>query len=116
MKKNIIIIFLMLMFLTLIFPLTINSAQINPEKYKSSGPSAQDVKEMYSFGGRVAGVVQVVGTIVSVGVLIIIGIRYVMSSADEKAELRERLIPYFIGAVLLFGASNIVNIAYKMFK
>ena len=48
--------------------------------------------------------------------MIIIGIKYVMASADEKAEYRERMRPYFIGAVLLFGASNIVKLAYNMFS
>lgn len=70
---------------------------------------------MYKFGGSVAGIIQIVGTIVSAGAMIIIGIRYVVASADEKAEYKERMFPYFIGAVLLFGASNIVNILYKMF-
>ena len=56
-----------------------------------------------------------VGTIVSVSTMTIIGIKYVIASSDEKAEYRERMIPYFIGAVLLFGASNIVNIIFKMF-
>ena len=46
----------------------------------------------------------------------IIGIRYVMASADEKAEYRERMLPYFIGAVLLFGASNVVNIIFEIFN
>ena len=115
MKKTKFIVLILMMTLMVIFPLTINAAQIDPGDYKSSGPSTADVKDMYSFGGSVAGVIQVVGTIVSVGAMMIIGIRYMVASADEKAEYRERMIPYFIGAVLLFGASNIVNIVYKIF-
>ena len=113
MKKTKLLFVMLVAVLVLIFPLTINASdgsKINPEKYNSSGPSDSDVAEMYKFGGSVAGVIQVVGTAVSVGAMLIIGIRYVMASADEKAEYRDRMIPYFIGAVLLFGAVNIIKI------
>ncbi len=146
MKKTKYIVITLLMIIMIIFPLTVNasaaksaiegaasgaisggssskgafskgtSSQINPNDYESSGPNSTDVKDMYRFGGSIAGVIQIVGTIVSAGAMIIIGIKYVMASADEKAEYRERMIPYFIGAVLLFGASNIVKLAYNMFS
>lgn len=89
--------------------------RIDPDNYEPNSLQEEDVEGLESFGGRIAGVVQVIGTIVSVGTIMIIGIRYVLASADEKAEYRDRMIPYFIGAVLLFGASNIVNIIYKIF-
>lgn len=116
MKKTNFIVFILTIIMIVIIPLTINASTINPEDFNTDGPSKEDVKEMYKFGGSVAGVIQVLGTIVSVGAMMIIGIRYVVASADEKAEYRERMLPYFIGAVLLFGASNIVNVMYKIFK
>lgn len=115
MKLSLLILILTLI-IGLIIPLAAEATQINPENYKSSGPTSQDVKDMYKFGGSVAGVVQIVGTIVSVGTMAVIGIRYMVASVDEKAEYKERMFPYLIGATLLFGASNIVNILYKMFK
>ena len=114
--KRIIKILMLLIILTIIFPLTINAFQINPDSYESSGPSTSDVKDMYKFGGSVAGVIQIVGTIVSVGAMMILGVRYMLGSADEKAEYKERMLPYFIGAVLLFGASNIVKIVFNIFN
>lgn len=119
MKKNKIVVTLLIILLLVIFPLTINAeyeSQIPTDKYKSDGPSTNDVEDMYKFGGSIAGIIQIVGTAVSAGAMIIIGIRYVVASADEKAEYKERMFPYFIGAVLLFGASNIVKLAYSMFS
>ncbi len=115
MKKSVFIIFAIIMFFIIIFPITVKAVQIDPNDYKPGGLNQSDTKEINKYGGRVAGIIQVVGTIVSVGAMMIIGIRYVLGSADEKAEYRERIIPYFIGAILLFGASNVVNIIYKMF-
>lgn len=117
MKKTKIIILTTLAVIMIIIPLKVSAAQIDPEDgFKPTGPTTADVRDMYKFGGSVAGVIQIVGTAVSAGAMIIIGIKYVVASADEKAEYKERMIPYFIGAVLLFGASNIVKIAYSMFS
>lgn len=76
----------------------------------TSGEGANDVKDK---AGEIVGLIQVVGTIVSVGMLTILGIKYVLGSADQKAEYRKSMIPYFIGAVLTFGFSNITQIIYK---
>ena len=117
MKKTKAIISILVAFLVLIFPLTINAedgTKIRVNDYQTNGPTQAEVADMYNFGGKVAGIVQIVGTAVSVGALIIIGIRYVISSAEEKAEYKERMIPFVIGAALLFGASNIIKIIYNL--
>ena len=64
-------------------------------------------------GGTILGVVQIVGTIAAVVILVIIGIKYMMGSAQEKAEYKKTMIPYIIGAVLIFAASNIAQIVYN---
>ncbi len=56
-------------------------------------------------GNTVVGVIKVVGIFVSVGALMVIGIKYMMGSAEEKAEYKKVMIPYIIGAVLVFAAS-----------
>ena len=115
MKKTKFIVLMLILMLLIIFPHTVNARQISPNVYEPNEINEEDVKQMYKFGGKIAGVLQIVGNIVSVGAMMIIGIRYVISSAEEKAELKERLFPFFIGAVLLFGASNIVNIIFALF-
>ena len=64
-------------------------------------------------GGKILGIVQVVGVSVSVISLIIIGIIYMTSSPDKKSELKQRLILFTIGAIILFAASNIMSIVAK---
>ena len=93
----------------------VNAEILEPSVYEPDELQEAEVDEFETFGAIVGSVVQIVGTIVSVGAIIIIGIRCVIASADEKAEYRERMVPYLIGAVLLFGASNIVSIIYEMF-
>ena len=52
-----------------------------------------------------------VGMIISVIVGIALGIIYMMASAVDKAKVKETLIPYFIGSLVIFGAFGIWKIA-----
>ena len=36
-----------------------------------------------------------------------------MGSASEKAEYKKTMIPYIVGAVLIFAASTLANMAYQ---
>lgn len=58
----------------------------------------------------VLGALRYIGIFAAVAILMILGIKYMMGSAEEKAEYKKTLIPYVIGAVLLFTASFIVGI------
>lgn len=66
-----------------------------------------------SAGGIILGVVQVVGTSIAVIMLVIIAIRYFTAAPEAKADIKSQLIPYVIGAILLFAASNLVSIVAK---
>ena len=60
-----------------------------------------------SFANKILGFVQWAGYAIAVGMLIYVGIKYVMASANEKADLKNSLIKYVIGAVLVAGAATI---------
>ena len=65
-----------------------------------------------NIGGKIVGAIRAIGTIISVGVLMVLGIKYMMGSSEEKASYKKTMIPYLIGAVLLFAASNIAQMVY----
>ena len=75
-------------------------------------PDTNNTKSIKNVGNKITGVIKVVGTIVSVGMIIVLGIKYMMGSAEERAEYKKTLFPYFIGAVLIFGASRIAVVIY----
>lgn len=54
------------------------------------------------------------GIVLSVVMLIIIGIKYMLGSIEEKATYKKTLLPYLIGAVLLFTGSLIPEIIYQV--
>jgi len=51
-----------------------------------------------------------VGMIVSVLIPAILGIKYMIGSIEEKAEYKKDMIPYLVGACLLFGVCTFVKI------
>ncbi len=65
---------------------------------------------LLSIGGKVLYVVQMIGYSVSVITLIVIGIQYVTKSPDGKAQIKDRLVMYTIGAAILFGATTFISI------
>lgn len=64
--------------------------------------------------GKILGRLQVIGSVISVVALCVIGIRYMLSSLEEKAEMKGVIIYYVIGAVLIFATSNILSIVYNV--
>ena len=63
-------------------------------------------------GKKVMGIVNTVGVVVAVVILMVLGIKYMMGSAEEKAEYKKTLMPYVIGAALVFAASTIAGVLY----
>ena len=56
------------------------------------------------------------GIIVAVVAGAILGVQFMVASADGKAELKERLVPYVVGCVVIFGAFGIWKIFVTMGK
>ncbi len=83
---------------------------ITPDKLK---PSYQGTGDIQTVGQKIMGIINTVGVVIAVVILMILGIKYMMGSAEEKAEYKKTMIPYIIGAVLIFGATTIANAVYN---
>ena len=78
--------------------------------------SVSGASKIQTLGGKALSVIQIVGSVVAVLVLVVLGIKYMMGSTEEKAEYKKTLIPYIVGAVLIFAASNIASMVYNAAK
>ena len=63
---------------------------------------------------KVLGIIQTVGIVISVIMLMVIGMKYILSSVEERADYKQTLMPYLIGAVLVFTGTTIPQIIYKI--
>lgn len=82
--------------------------------FQKAEESNVDTGDMTTVAGNIVNIITWVGIIVAIIVLLVLGIKYMMGSAAEKAEYKKTMIPYLVGAVLIFGASAIVQAVVKM--
>ena len=78
------------------------------------GGSGGSSQKLENITGTILGIIQVMGTVISVVMLIVIGIKYMLGSLEERAEYKETLKPYIIGAFLLFSGTTIPQIIYQI--
>ena len=76
--------------------------------------SHADTDGLQGVGANIVNIITTVGIIVAVVVLLVLGIKYMMGSAAEKAEYKKTMIPYLVGAVLIFGAAAIAKAIIAM--
>ena len=115
MKKEVKVILTVLLAAMLVFAVAMPVfAEFKPDDtingVTSNASNNTDVAEM---GGKIVGIIQTVGTVIAVVMLLVIGIKYMIGSAEEKAKYKETLLPYVIGAVLIFAASTLVGVIYN---
>lgn len=79
----------------------------------SIDPQKDNADDITNVGNKIMGILQVVGILTAVIILMVLGIKYMMGSAEEKAEYKKTMIPYIVGAILIFAASTIANAIYK---
>ncbi len=82
---------------------------------KMTGSADVKTQGIQDFGNKIVTILTSVGIVLSVIVLIVLGIKYMMGSAEEKAEYKKTLMPYIIGAALIFAASTIATVVYNFF-
>lgn len=116
MNKKVIKIIVSIILFIIAISTTINvKAVMDPDdigKYyiKDELTGGEDLK---NFAGKALGIIQTVGIVLSVIILSIVGIKYMLGSASERAEYKRVLLPYVIGAIILFSVTTIANIVYQ---
>lgn len=87
--------------------------EVNPTEYEDVGAKLT-ANRLTKIGGWVFNAVAIVAGGIAVIGITILGIRYMLSSADGKADIKKKLIPFLIGAALVFGVSFVMNIIFNM--
>ena len=59
-------------------------------------------------------IIRTIGTVISVVALIIIGIKYMLGSVEERADYKKSLVPYVVGAFLVFTGTLLPDLIYQL--
>ena len=85
------------------------SSPVTPELPDSvTGGDASET--ITNTAGSIWSTVIILFQILAIAAIIIAGIRYMFASADSKADIKKQLVPLVVGAVLVFGATTIIQV------
>lgn len=129
MKNKLSFIFIIAIVCVMVFPYIVSATEIvvtqeitkvstdlglgDLNNYKGDGENAT------KFISKVEGIlsiIQMVGVILSVTILVMIGIKYMLGSVEEKADYKKSMIPYLIGALMVFSVTTLPQLIYKFIQ
>ena len=111
MKTKALISVLLLIILSFTFVNISNAIQkeINPATYKPS-LTTDDYKTATEKTVPIVNAITTVGMVVSVVMAVVLGIKYMLGSAEQKADYKNTMMPVIIGVILIFFASVVVRV------
>lgn len=86
------------------------------EKGEADADNKISEESMKNLSNTIYNILLVVGIIIAIIVGLILGIKFIMGSLEEKAEVKNMIIPYIIGCVVLFGAFTIWQIVVELLQ
>lgn len=114
-KSKIVITLIFIVFFLIYLSLNFNTYAFDASEWDPiTGVSIKGGQVISDIGGIIIGSIKVVGSAISIITILIIGIKYMMGSLEEKADYKKTMGPYIIGAIMVFGISNVVDILYQL--
>ena len=111
MRRKIIKIFLILVSVLLIANVTFAAKPGDfIEGLTGTKPGDDVSSKIEGASGQILTTVQYVGVAVAVIMLMVVAIKYFSAAPGEQAKLKQKLVVYVVGAVILFAATGIIQI------
>lgn len=86
---------------------------IDPDSYNPGNVTTEEAVAVTNKVGVVLGAIRNISVVVAVIALMIIGFKYIIGSAEEKANYKATMIPYIIGCIMAVAGTTIVDFIYK---
>lgn len=68
-----------------------------------------DTGKMGEMAGKVIGLIQVASIVLATVLIAVFGFKFIMGSANEKADYQKSFIPLIVGLVVVFAATSIAK-------
>lgn len=76
--------------------------------------SVIDEQALSNTSNTVYNILFTIAVVLAFGVGMIIGIQFIVASVDEKAKIKETLVPYIVGVFIIFSAFTVWKIAIEI--
>lgn len=93
-----------------IYAIELNDVVTAMKDVRNTDTSIEKDKGIMAVINDVIGLLQLAGTGIAVVTVTILGTKYMLSSVDQKAEIKNKAMPVAIGCIILFAAVNLVAI------
>jgi len=81
----------------------------------SADTSSVDATKLQSLANNVLGLIQIVSAVAAVILIAVFGLKFILGSANEKADYQKSFIPLIVGVVVVFAASSIAKLLFSTF-
>lgn len=86
------------------------AAKVDVKNMDKQDIDSEAAGKMETIGGTIVAYVTNAAMVVSIVMIAVLGIKYMLGSAEEKAEYKKSLVPLLVGAILVFGAAAIAKV------
>lgn len=86
--------------------------ELGKEKYSENKPLDEGALQITS--KEIYNVLFAIAAVLAIAVGLIIGIQFITGSVDDKAKIKETLVPYIVGCVVIFSAFTIWKIVIEV--
>lgn len=86
----------------------------DPDSWKTALSANRNTPKFKNKINIIVTIVRNIGILASVITLAIIGIKYMIGSVDEKAQYKQTLMPWIIGAILVFAITLLPTIIFNI--
>lgn len=110
-SKIVAVILIIMMVFTIVQPVL--AAEIDPSTIK--GNASLDTEDLKTTANKIATLIRNFAIVAGVIMLMIIGVKYMLGSAEEKADYKKSLMPLVVGILLVMFAATIVSFVMGLF-
>ena len=82
------------------------------ESNKTADTGAAD--ELVKVAGKIIGLIQVASAVAAVILIAVFGFKFILGSANEKADYQKSFIPLIVGVVVVFAATSIAKLLFGL--
>lgn len=118
---KVIILIILINILLNIFSLSVSNAVgdifTKGKEFLSEGETVSttiDTEQLKKTSDYIYNILLAMAIIIAIIVAMVLGIQFMAASADEKAKVKEAIIPFVVGCIVVFGAFTIWKIAIQI--
>lgn len=95
---------------------SISEIMTGADNFISNGSSTSTISgdKLKELSDTIYNVLLIIGTIIAVIIGAVLGIQFITGSVEQKAKVKDSLIPFIVGCIVIFGAFGIWKLVVEI--